>query len=79
MPMDAAAVSDLFRGTFAELLGIRFVEATPDRVVAELDYRDELTTVGGSLRGGCFPQLRARPCIQREHATVDRRHVDFAC
>jgi uncharacterized protein (TIGR00369 family) len=50
--MDAAAVSDLFRGTFAELLGIRFVEATPDRVVAELDYRDELTTVGGSLHGG---------------------------
>jgi 1,4-dihydroxy-2-naphthoyl-CoA hydrolase len=52
MPMDAAAVSDLFRGTLAELLGIRFVEATPDRVVAELDYRDELTTVGGSLHGG---------------------------
>jgi len=50
--MDAAAVSDLFRGTLAELLGIRFVEATPDRVVAELDYRDELTTVGGSLHGG---------------------------
>ncbi len=50
MPMDAAAVSDLFRGTLAELLGIRFVEATPDRVVAELDYRDELTTVGGSLQ-----------------------------
>jgi 1,4-dihydroxy-2-naphthoyl-CoA hydrolase len=52
MPMDAAAVSDLFRGTLAELLGIRFVEATPDRVIAELDYRDELTTVGGSLHGG---------------------------
>jgi len=52
MPMDAAAISDLFRGTLAELLGIRFVEATPDRVVAELDYRDELTTVGGSLHGG---------------------------
>jgi uncharacterized protein (TIGR00369 family) len=52
MPMDAAAVSDLFRGTLVDLLGIRFVEATPDRVVAELDYRDELTTVGGSLHGG---------------------------
>jgi uncharacterized protein (TIGR00369 family) len=52
MPMDAAAVSDLFRGTLAELLGIRFVEATPDRVIAELDYREELTTVGGSLHGG---------------------------
>jgi 1,4-dihydroxy-2-naphthoyl-CoA hydrolase len=57
MPMDAAAVSDLFRGTLAELLGIRFVEATPDRVVAELDYRDELTTVGGSLHGGTLMAL----------------------
>ena len=52
MPMDAAAVSDLFRGTLAELLGIRFVETTPDRVVAELVYRENLTTVGGSLHGG---------------------------
>src|SRR3989442_9159496 len=57
MPMDAAAVSELFRGTLAELLGIRFVEATPDRVVAELDYRDELTTVGGSLHGGTLMAL----------------------
>jgi uncharacterized protein (TIGR00369 family) len=54
MPMDAAAVSDLFRGTLVDLLGIRFVEATPDRVVAELDYRGELTTVGGSLHGGAL-------------------------
>ncbi len=57
MPMDAAAVSDLFRGTLAELLGIRFVEATPDRVIAELDYRDDLTTVGGSLHGGTLMAL----------------------
>src|SRR5712692_5273782 len=57
MPMDAAAVSDLFRGTLAQMLGIRIVEATPDRVVAELDYRDELTTVGGSLHGGTLMAL----------------------
>ena len=57
MPMDAVAVSDLFRGTLAQLLGIRIVEATPDRVVAELDYRDELTTVGGSLHGGTLMAL----------------------
>src|SRR5229473_5534303 len=57
MSMDAAAVSDLFKGTLAELLGIRFVEATPDRVVAEVDYREELTTVGGSLHGGTLMAL----------------------
>jgi uncharacterized protein (TIGR00369 family) len=47
--MDLNAVH---KGTLAEHLGIRFVEATPERVVAELDYRAPLTTVGGALHGG---------------------------
>jgi uncharacterized protein (TIGR00369 family) len=47
--MDLNAVH---KGTLAEYLGIRFVEATPERVVAELDYRPPLTTVGGALHGG---------------------------
>jgi len=33
-------------------LGIRFVEVEKDRVVAELDIRPELLTVGGALHGG---------------------------
>jgi uncharacterized protein (TIGR00369 family) len=33
-------------------LGIRFVEAGKDRVVAELDIRPELLTLGGNLHGG---------------------------
>ena len=57
MHLDADAVSKLFKGTLVELLGIRFIEVTPDRVVAELDYRDELTTVGGSLHGGTLMAL----------------------
>src|SRR5256885_15274066 len=52
MHLDADAVSKLFKGTLVDLLGIRFIEVTPDRVVAELPYREELTTVGGSLHGG---------------------------
>jgi 1,4-dihydroxy-2-naphthoyl-CoA hydrolase len=52
MSMDPAAVIALFKGTLGELLGIRVVEATKERVVAELDVRPELTTVGGSLHGG---------------------------
>jgi uncharacterized protein (TIGR00369 family) len=54
MRLDADAVSKLFKGTLVELLGIRFIEATPDRVVADLAYRDDLTTVGGSLHGGAL-------------------------
>jgi len=52
MDMDAMALTEQFRGTLGELLGIRFVEATRERVTAELSYREDLTTVGGSLHGG---------------------------
>jgi uncharacterized protein (TIGR00369 family) len=33
-------------------LGIRFIETEKDRIVAELDIRPELLTVGGALHGG---------------------------
>src|SRR5262245_10175342 len=52
MSIDAAAVMEGYKGTLAELLGIRVVEATKERVVAELTVRDALTTIGGSLHGG---------------------------
>ena len=45
------------RGTLAELLGLRFVEAGPDRVVAELPVRDAVTTVGGAVHGGALMAL----------------------
>jgi 1,4-dihydroxy-2-naphthoyl-CoA hydrolase len=52
MEMEATVLTEQFKGTLGELLGIRFVEASRDRVVAELSYRQDLTTVGGSLHGG---------------------------
>ena len=52
MEIDAAAVMEQFTGTLADVLGIRVVEASRERVVAELSYRQALTTVGGSLHGG---------------------------
>ncbi|MBI3245787.1 MAG: PaaI family thioesterase [Deltaproteobacteria bacterium] len=52
MDLDPIAVAEHHRGTLAELLGIRFVEVSRDRVVAELSWKDTLTTVGGSLHGG---------------------------
>jgi 1,4-dihydroxy-2-naphthoyl-CoA hydrolase len=39
---------------FAELLGIEFVSAAPERVVADLTVRDELCTRPGVLHGGAI-------------------------
>jgi uncharacterized protein (TIGR00369 family) len=57
MDADRAAITERLKGTLSDLLGIRFVEATPERVVAELTYRQELTTWGGSLHGGTLMAL----------------------
>lgn len=57
MSLDPAVIAERFKGTLPDLLGLRFVEASPDRVVAELDYREALTTVGGSLHGGTLMAL----------------------
>jgi 1,4-dihydroxy-2-naphthoyl-CoA hydrolase len=57
MTIEPAILTERFKGTLGELLGIRFVETHPDRVVAELTYRGELTTVGGSLHGGTLMAL----------------------
>jgi 1,4-dihydroxy-2-naphthoyl-CoA hydrolase len=50
-------LQSVHKGTLAEHLGIRFVDATPERVVAELDHRPALTTVGGALHGGTLMAL----------------------
>ena len=57
MSIDPAGLAERFRGTLADLLGIRFVEASLDRVVAELPIRDALTTIGGAVHGGTLMAL----------------------
>jgi uncharacterized protein (TIGR00369 family) len=52
MRIDPEIVGERHRGTLADVLGIRFVEATQDRLVAELTIRNDLKTVGGRLHGG---------------------------
>jgi len=54
MALDAGTITERFKGTLSDLMGIRFVEASPERVVAELDWREDLTTVGGALHGGAL-------------------------
>jgi 1,4-dihydroxy-2-naphthoyl-CoA hydrolase len=45
-------IKEQLKGTLADVLGIEIVEASPERVVAQLAIRDELRTVGGALHGG---------------------------
>ena len=49
---DPAHITALWKGMLGELLGIEFLEAAPERVVARLTIRDDLRTVGGPLHGG---------------------------
>ena len=39
---------------FAELLGIEFVGASPDRIVAEMTVREDLCTIPAVLHGGAI-------------------------
>ena len=54
MALDAATITERFKGTLSELMGIRFVEAAAERLVAEMSWREDLTTVGGALHGGAL-------------------------
>ncbi len=47
---------DLNKG-LVKHLGIRFLETTGDRVVAELEIREELCTLGGAIHGGTLMAL----------------------
>ena len=38
-------------------LGIKFVETGPERVVAELEIREEVSTLGGAIHGGALMAL----------------------
>jgi len=47
-----ASIQEQWKGLLPDLLGIQFVEVTPERVVASLEVRPNLCTVGGILHGG---------------------------
>jgi 1,4-dihydroxy-2-naphthoyl-CoA hydrolase len=57
MDIGLTEIAAALKGTLSDLLGMRLVEATRDRVVAELPIRDDLRTVGGSLHGGTLMAL----------------------
>ena len=49
---DIADIQKLFAGIFPGLMGIRVTVLEPDRVVAEMEVRQDLCTAGGILHGG---------------------------
>jgi len=52
--VDLAKLQAVIDTLFPGLMGVRLTEATPERVVAELEVRPDLCTSGGTLHGGAF-------------------------
>ncbi len=53
----ALSIQEGITGTLPELLGVQFSEVTPERVVASLEVRPEVCTIGGILHGGAIMAL----------------------
>jgi uncharacterized protein (TIGR00369 family) len=47
-------IQKLLDPLFPGLMGVRLVEATPERIVGELTVRPDLCTAGGILHGGAY-------------------------
>src|SRR6202022_2429542 len=54
MPIDTLTRINEQMLPFAELLGITFVSAVPDKIVAEMTVRDDLCTRPAVLHGGAI-------------------------
>ncbi len=52
--MDLDALNARMKGFFPEKLGFTYVEASPDRLKAEMEVRDDLCTVPGIMHGGAL-------------------------
>ena len=52
LPLES--LQKILDSVFPGLMGVRLVEVTPERVVAELPVRADLCTTGGILHGGAY-------------------------
>ena len=50
-------IQTVFKGTLVDTLGIRFIEASKTRVVAEMEVKPSLFTSNGRLHGGAIMAL----------------------
>lgn len=53
----AQTIQERTKGQLPELIGVRFMEVTPERVTAELKARDELCATPGVVDGGAIMTL----------------------
>ena len=52
--LDAPMLQKIIDPLFPGLMGVRILEAMPERVVAEMPVRADLCTAGGILHGGAY-------------------------
>jgi acyl-coenzyme A thioesterase PaaI-like protein len=52
--LSVEALQRILEPLFPGLMGVRIVEAGPERVVGELTVRPDLCTTGGVLHGGAY-------------------------
>lgn len=50
----AESLQERIKGLYPDYLGVEFIEAGPDCVIAELRGRDEICTVAGTIHGGAL-------------------------
>jgi uncharacterized protein (TIGR00369 family) len=50
----AASIQEKVEGLLPDLMGIKFTDVTPDKVVAQLAVRKDLCTLGDNLHGGAI-------------------------
>jgi len=54
MDLDLARLQKLIEPLFPGLMGVRLLEAAPERVLGSMEVRPELCTSGGILHGGAY-------------------------
>ena len=50
----AASIQEKVKGLLPDLMGIKFTDVTPDKVIAQLAVRKDLCTLGDNLHGGAI-------------------------
>ena len=50
----AESIQERVKGLLPDLMGIKFTDVTPEKVVAQLEVRKDLCTIGENLHGGAI-------------------------
>jgi hypothetical protein len=78
MSANVEAIQQLLAPIFPGLMGIKLVEAGPERVLAEMAVRADLCTNGGILRGAPAGSVLTGESIALHCGRLKRRHPQVA-